>query len=208
MMPFELLLKGERLTLIHHLAYGLLEEKFPDAFASGLAASALQDHHWRMMAAWMTQKWNQTLDTLDNRVFLALSCLGPFPKQVKVSEYTSPKQAASAFMATGTFYEWYDGMPCTDGGAESGKNMTPLFEDGLRGQFVVNLMQTGFPDNLVFKYNMTQYEALIRRGQDVAGEMLSCGATNPKCWSTAFSFCPRGNATAAQVCAIGPHAPS
>ena len=37
-------------------------------------------------------------------------------------------------MGTGTFFEWYDGMPCSDGGAESGKDMTPLFEDALRPQ--------------------------------------------------------------------------
>ena len=53
---------------------------------------------------------------------------------MKVSNFTSPAQAASAFMGTGTYFEWYNGMPCSDGGAESGKDMTPLFEDALRPQ--------------------------------------------------------------------------
>lgn len=57
MMPFEVALKGENLTLQHHLAYGLLEQSFPREFGSVLAAAAEQDHHWRLMAPWMIQKW-------------------------------------------------------------------------------------------------------------------------------------------------------
>ena len=44
-------------------------------------------------------------------------------------------------MSTGTVFEWYDGMACSDGGAMSGPNMTPLFQDGIRPQLVVNLMK-------------------------------------------------------------------
>ena len=56
MMPFELVLKGETSTLCMHLAYGVLEESHPSDYSSDLGAGYLQDHHWRLMAHWMTQK--------------------------------------------------------------------------------------------------------------------------------------------------------
>ena len=159
MMPFELALKGTQTTLLNHLSYAVLMA------GKGEAAWLLhQDHHWRLMAAWMTEKWSAALaPALDGRVFVGTSCLTPWPKLVLVSNYTSPEQAgvaergiasapfagheerarsaadvsshdvgpaqaASAFMATGTVYEWYDGMPCSDGGATTPPNMTPLFQ--------------------------------------------------------------------------------
>lgn len=53
-MPFELLLKGENVTLSEHLAYGLLMQTHPASFAHTMEAAALQDHHWRLMAHNMT----------------------------------------------------------------------------------------------------------------------------------------------------------
>lgn len=178
MYPFELALKGTNLTIQHHLAYGWLEQQFADDYQNDLEAGYLQDHHWRLMAAWMVNKWAAQLPTLDQRVFLALTCLvrlclcvirrrsnqwmtyitfnppppkDPLPKQVIVSNFTSQKQAASAFMATGTYVEIYDDMLCSDGGAESGPNMTPLFHDQKHPQLVVSLLHTGFPTEMVIK---------------------------------------------------------
>ena len=64
-MPFEIALKGEATTLQTHLAYGLLEEQYPIHFSSELVAGELQDHHWRIMAAWQSAKWNASLSSLD-----------------------------------------------------------------------------------------------------------------------------------------------
>ena len=65
-------------------------------------------------------------------------------------------------------------------------------------------MKTGFPVDLVMKYNMTQAEQLIRHGQDVAGALLRCGLANHTCWTPALSVCPRGADTSKQVCVIKP----
>lgn len=83
------------------------------------------------MAAWQTSNYSEQLAArLDGRVTLALSCLDPLPKLVKVRNFTADKdQATKAFMATGTAFELYDYMPCTDGGGMSGPKMTPLFQD-------------------------------------------------------------------------------
>merc|ERR1712046_252317 len=99
------------------------------------------------MASWQTSKYADSLQTLDDKVFLALSCLDPIlPKLVIVSEFTAENdQATHAFMATGTALELYEGKVCSDGGAMSGPKMTPLFQDKLRAQSIVNLMATGFP---------------------------------------------------------------
>ena len=149
MMPFELLLKGENSTLIEHLSYGFLEQTFPTHFSNMVNAAATQDHHWRIMTKWMVNTFSGGLSSLDDRVFLALSCLDPLPKLVVVSNFTSKDQAEHAFMATGTFFEEYDGMPCSDGGAMSGPRMTPLFQDHARKQIIVDLMRTGRPTNQV-----------------------------------------------------------
>ena len=206
MMPFELLLRGETEVLTEHISYGKMTETFPDRYRWSLQASALQDHHWRLMSTWMCNKYNQTLSTvLNNRMFLALSCLHPIlPKQIIVSQYKDSKQAQSAFMGTGTVFEWYDGMACSDGGAMSGKDMTPLFRDDRRPQLIVDLMKTGFPESLVFKYNVSQAKALVEHGQDVALALLTCGATKQTCWTDALHLCPKGNATLDQICSILP----
>jgi len=201
MMPFELLLRGESEILQEHIAYGMMSTLFPSDYSNALYASSLQDHHWRLMSEWMCQTYNTTLGpTLNDRMFLALSCLDPLPKQVIVSQFTSVKQTQSAFMGTGTVFEWYDGMPCSDGGAMSGKEMTPLFRDARRPQIIVNLMRTGFPESLVFKYNASEAEALVRHGQDVALAMLQCGLSDASCGTEALSYCDTGKATSSQVC--------
>ena len=107
-----------------------------------------------MMSTWMCNKFADQLATLDNRVFLALSCLTPWPQQVIVSNYTSPAQAQSAFMATGTYAEAYNGMLCTDGGAESGPDMTPLFHDNLHPQVMQE--DTSFIYSFLFNFFLKQ----------------------------------------------------
>merc|ERR1711988_1191004 len=120
------------------------------------------------MAAWQSQKYAGSLSSLDSKVYLALSCLDPLPKLVKVSNYTSPSQAEHAFMGTGTVAEWYDGMLCSDGGSMSGKKMTPLFQDHVRPQLIVDLMQSGGSTDMVVRFNTTEAVALCQKGQDEA----------------------------------------
>lgn len=130
MMPFEFLLKGETRTVATHLAYGELCQKYPVAFRNSALAAMTQDHHWRLMAAWQTTNFSTALSQrLDGRVSLALSCLNPLPRLVRVDRFTAKDgQATRAFMATGTFVELYDGMLCSDGGSMSGRKMTPMFQ--------------------------------------------------------------------------------
>ena len=117
-----------------------------------------------------------------------------------VHNYTDPKQAQSAFMSTGTVFEWYNGMPCTDGGGMSGKNMTPLFQDGVRPQMVVNLMKTGFPTSIVFKATLTQALPIYEAGMQMAARVFKCGADKKECWSDALSLCPKGSDTKTNIC--------
>eukprot|EP00039_Didymoeca_costata_P029365 m.24341 g.24341 ORF g.24341 m.24341 type:complete len:323 (+) comp7600_c0_seq1:92-1060(+) len=201
MMPFELALKGTNITLLHHLAYGYLEDVYAPKYKDAIEAAYLQDHHWREMSIWMTTKWNTSLHNLDDRVYLALTCLDPIlPKLVTVSKFITPTQAASAFMATGTYIEEYDNMVCSDGGAESGPNMTPLFQDNLHPQLVISLLHTGFPAHMVFKYTMEEAIKIISYGQDTAIAFLKCGVLNKTCYSDSIAVCPRNSDTKSNVC--------
>jgi len=210
MMPFEIALKGEQATLLTHHAYALLEETWSITYSTVAVAASLQDHHWRLMADWQCSRWNTTLSSLNDVIFLATSCLDPFPKLVKISRFTSPAQAASAFMSTGTVAEWYDGMLCSDGGSMSGPNMTPLFQDGVRPMVIINLMQCGerqrFPLSMAMgKYNTTQFIELCQKGQDEAAAFLRAGSVR----ANAISFCPLGAKVSGNVCtSLQPSPPS
>jgi hypothetical protein len=203
MMPFEVSLKGEQETLQEHLAYGMLMDQYRGAleFGNEAAAAALQDHHWRLMASWMTNKWASDLSKLDGVVHLALSCLAPLPKLIMVSNFTSANQADHAFMGTGTIAEMYDGMACSDGGAESGRQMTPLFQDKARGQVIVNLMRTG-GGGYPWRYNISRYSGLITRGQDDAVLFLRTGESAKI--REAITYCPTTADTTKNVCCPGP----
>ena len=196
MAPFEVTLKGEKDTIIEHLSYGILQEEFPKEFWNDLSDASLQDHHWRLMASWMVEKYNATLNRLDGKVFLALSCLDPLPKLVKVSEFISTDQTERAFMGTGTFVEWYDGMLCSDGGSMSGKKMTPLFQDHLRDQIIVDLMETGAASSEAFHYTLDSYSDLIRKGQDEAISFVRTGT----CRANAITLCEKDRDVSSNVC--------
>ena len=88
--------------------------------------------HWRMMASWQTSNYSAELASrLDGTVTLALSCLSPLPRLVRVDQFRADgDQATKAFVATGTLIEMYAGMVCSDGGTMSGAKGTPLFQDG------------------------------------------------------------------------------
>jgi len=196
MMPFELALKGENNTLTMHLAFGVLSEEHKTEFSFAPSAAYLQDHLWRVMAHWMVQKYSSTIYTLDDRVFLALSCLNPLPTLVMVSNFTSPDQTEHAFMGTGTYLEMYDSMVCSDGGAMSGPKMTPLFQDKKRPQLIVDLMQTGYPSSMVWGYNVSEYVSLIKKGQNDAATFLM-GNSIAK---DAIFLCPTSADVSSKVC--------
>jgi hypothetical protein len=202
-LSFELALKGEVRSLENYLSYGLLEEENPVHFATVASAVLYQDHHWRMMATWQARTWESRLATLDGRVFLALACSSHWwasAHQVIVSNYTSPEQAAAAFVGTGAISETYANMSCSDGSETSGPKMTPLFQDGVRQQLIIDLMLTGFPTfEMGFgKFTSTQYAALVERGQDEAAEFLRTGRVARA--AGAITLCPKGADVKGNTC--------
>jgi hypothetical protein len=200
MMPFEQVLKGYNATLLTHLSYGVLTKLYPEHFSS-LTAALEQDHHWRLMAAWQTKKYADSLASLDDKVYLALSCLDPLPKLVIVSKFTAQKdQATHAFMGTGTAFEMYDGMACSDGGSTSGPKMTPLFQDNVRPQIIVNLMETGYPSEMVYKVVTEQWVKVVQLGQDEAAEFLKTGKVSRS--RDAITFCPKGSKVDKNICEL------
>ena len=187
MTPFQWALSGENSTVDLHFAFGIIQEDWPETFGFLPTAAYYGDHLYRIMAPWMLKKAGMAgVSALDDKVFLALSCLDPLPKLVKVSNYTSLDQAEHAFMGTGTIAETYDGMLCSDGGAESGKKMTPLFQDKARPQLIVDLMETGFPISMVSQFNVTSGAALVKKGQDEMVAFLRTGASR----ANVITLCP------------------
>lgn len=199
-ITFELALKGETRTLESYLSYGMLQEANPISFATIATTVLLQDHHWRMMARWQAAKWNATLASLDGHVHLALACGWLSTKLKLVSVYRSPEQAASAFIATGAIWQLYEGDSCADGSSVSGDDMTPLFQDGVRPQLVVNLMDTGANTiSMGFgKYTSPQFFALVQRGQDEAAEFVRTGRVARS--RRAITLCPKGARVSTNVC--------
>lgn len=191
MMPFEFALKGELTTLESHLSYGVLSEQYPLHYKSAVEAMYLEDHHWRIMAEWQTQTYASTLSSsLDSKVFIGTSCFKPLPTLVIIDHYTAEDdQATHAFMSTGTYAEVYDGHLCTDGGMTTGPKMTPLFQDGLRPQLIVDLMATGYPSDMVYRVNLNDYQSLIETGMDEMEHFLMTGETDRK---DIITLCPVG----------------
>jgi len=204
-MSLELALKKEQITLENYLSYGVLQEENPLHFSNIAFTVNLQDHHWRMMGDWQSSKWEENLSSMDNKVFLALSCKEHWWQSkslLMVSEYTSPEQASSAFIGTGAISEEYEGMSCSDGSENSGKDMTPLFQDNKRQQLVINLMkvegkvktaQMGFG-----KYTSDDYASLVQRGQDEMIEFLQSGVVSRD--SKAITLCDVGSDVSTNVC--------
>lgn len=200
MMPFEFALRGEAAVVRTHLAYGALVAAHPSSFCGFLCDASLQDHLWRVMAAWQTKTYAVDLPNLDGKVFLATTCLRPLPTLVMISNFTAENdQATKAYMSTGTFFQWYDGMICSDGGSASGPDMTPLFRDYARQQLIVNLMHTDFPAHMVYSVNTTEYVALIERGQDEMAEFLRTGSVARD--AKALTLCGKDQDTSKMVCA-------
>jgi hypothetical protein len=179
MMPFEVALKGLEATLVSHLSYGVLTQTHPEDYSGFLRASYLEDHHWRIMADWQTETYGDVMpERLDGVVTVGTSCLAPLPTLVLIDAFTPENdQSTHAFMSTGTYAELYDGMLCTDGGMTTGEKMTPLFQDKLRPQIIVDLMATGFPSEMVYKVVLADYVDLIKVGMDEAVLFLTEGET-------------------------------
>ena len=79
--------------------------------------------------------------------------------------------------------------------------MTPLFH-GAAGrstqpQVIVDLLRTGFPTQMVFRYNVSEYATLVRRGQDEAAEFLRTGSVQR---AAVITLCPVGAKTANNIC--------
>ena len=194
MMPFEFTLRGLRSTLSSHLSWGVLTSEYPEYFSNAVSAAYQQDHGWRLLADW--QAVSYPVSDLDGVVYLGTSCLTPFPELVMISSYDKDT-AAAAFMSTGTFLQYWDGMICSDGGATAGPNMTPLFQDGVRGQVIVDLMKTGYPGEMVYKVNTEQYKELIEVGMSEAVRFLETGNTER---DGIITFCGKGRDVTGNVC--------
>lgn len=91
-------------------------------------------------------------------------------------------------------------MSCHDGSDTSGDHMTPLFQDHLRQQLIVYLMDTGFPTfEMGFgKYTSQQYHDLVRRGQDEAAEYLLTGMVRRS--KGVMTLCPRAANVKTNMC--------
>lgn len=63
-------IQGENRTLVTHLSYGILEQQTPTVFVSVIEAVAVQDHHWRLMTVWLSQRWASSLSSLDDMIYL------------------------------------------------------------------------------------------------------------------------------------------
>lgn len=85
---------------------------------------------------------------------------------------------------------------CSDGGATAGPNMTPLFQDGERDQLVVDIMRTGYPGDVVYNVDFTQYASLIELGMSEMTKFLKGEAGE----TDALSICPAGSDTSTNVC--------
>ena len=69
---------------------------------------------------------------------------------------------------------------------------------GARPQLVVNLMETGFPSEMVFQVNTTQYAELVRLGMDEAAEFLETGAVARS--ADVLTICPADADVRRHVC--------
>jgi len=191
-------LKGEEATIISHLSYGVLTEEYSEKYKSTVEAGYLEDHHWRIMASWQTSKYSDKLSKLDGVVTVGTSCFTPLPALVLISSWTSENdQATHGFMSTGTYLEVYEGKVCTDGGLTTGDKMTPLFQDDARPQLIVDLMQTGFPSELVFKVVLDDYVKLIETGMDEFVNFVTKGKTER---DGIITLCPLGSHTSDNIC--------
>lgn len=191
MMPFEEALMGQKWTLLLHLAFGVVQDKHYGSFGQ-------QVDMWNIVAKQICAQIPAQASKLNGKVFLALSCKkGWFSssKQLMVSQYTNPSQAAAAYIGTGSFGLKYEGMSCSDGASTSGKNMTPLFHDKQRAQLIIDLMKTGTSISGLVYYSLKSYMKLIQKGQD---DMIAFLKTGHKV--AGVSMCPKGEKTDTNIC--------
>jgi hypothetical protein len=79
----------------------------------------------------------------------------------------------------------------------SGDDMTPLFQDGVRDQIIINLMETGYPADMVWSLHTDAWADLVRMGQEEALAFLTTGVTrNP----ALVTRCPVGARVHNNVC--------
>merc|ERR1712070_149534 len=196
MMPFEEELMSQDWSLLLHLSFGVVQDEHSFSFAQ-------QVDMWNVVAKQICAKIPAEASKLNNKVFLALSCEDPndmwgSKKQLMVSQYKNPSQAAAAYIGTGSFGLTYEGKKCSDGAATSGKNMTPLFHDKRYAQLVVDLMNTGTGFSGLVMFSLKSYTQLIQKGQDDMIEFLKTGKK-----VAGISLCPKGENTDNNICGGG-----
>ena len=74
--------------------------------------------------------------------------------------------------------------------------MTPLFQDHLHDQVIVDLMKTGAPTSQAIHYTLDSYSDLIKKGQDEAISFLKTGL----CRENAITICGKDRDVSSNVC--------
>jgi len=166
-----------------NLAYGLLQETYPQAFDSSWKAALAADYNWRRLGHWLLAHYDRS--RLDGVMYTSVTVLRPFPSNELVSNYDDPRRAYEAFVMTGSFFLMpaaiaelagtYDGKLALDGGAT---DCAPHFKDGKRKQLITVLWKTGVEnemDILLGAYKVEEAVAAIRKGQESFAAFLRGG---------------------------------
>lgn len=172
---FRLALVGDdQRVAAQNLAYAQVQAEHPGDFDSFAKAVLAADHHWRLLATWLLDKYGVNRTRLNGVMHTSVTTYEPWPTNKLVSGYDSYDRAWEAFVMTGSFFLMpdavtetsgtYDGKLAADGGAT---DCTPHFSDGARTQLVVLLVQTGLDMDMVSgRYDTRKAVAAMRKGQD------------------------------------------
>lgn len=183
---FRLALVGdEERVAAQNFAYAQVQAENPGDFDSFVKAVLCADHHWRLLATWLLDKYAANRTRLDGVMYTSVTTYEPFPTNKLVSRYDSRDRAWEAFVMTGSFFMMpdavtktsgtYDGKLAADGGAT---DCTPHFSDGARMQFVVLLINSGLDMDMVSgRYDLGKAIHAMRKGQDDFAAFLRAGGS-------------------------------
>jgi hypothetical protein len=152
------------------LSYAALQTKYPKKFGSALMGAVAGDRHWVMLSEHLVSQYmpkggvrNSALARLTDNVFMSITVLKPFMKNIVVSKYETAEDARQAFVATGSMFRIYKGQLTVDGGAT---DCAPLFKDEARKQLVVTLTKSGLPMSMLAMANLDEAKKAMIMGQD------------------------------------------